>query len=318
MPGPIIRVHDLHRYFGSLMAVKGVSFDIMEGQVVGFIGANGAGKTTTMRMMVTLDSPDEGAIEICGMDVLSYPGKVRSRIGWMPDAFGTYSNVTVWEYLDFYARAYGYRGVDRTKRTVEVMEFTDLDSLAERPMDSLSKGMTQRLCLGRTLLHDPDVLILDEPAAGLDPKARIEFKNLVRLLASRGKTIFISSHILSELGEMCDTMLFIDKGQIVHHGSAESLKYNDGDGFMMEVRIQGDNDKLAEWVEFHPGVALVEKRKDDCLVSLEGDNTDALSELLQRLVSDGLPVIEYHRVQQKLEDAFVNVLKKLEDNGSGE
>ncbi len=210
LPEKLVEVRGLHRAFDKVHAVQDVNFHILRGQVVGFIGANGAGKTTTMRIMATLDSPSSGSVIIGGEDVMQHPERVRRLIGWMPDSFGTYAYMTVFEYLDFFARAYGFKAKERAARVNEVMDFADLTPLAERPMNKLSKGMGQRLCFGRMLLSDPEFMILDEPAAGLDPKARMEFKNLVRLLAQRGKTLFISSHILSELGEMCDTLLFID------------------------------------------------------------------------------------------------------------
>jgi ABC-type multidrug transport system ATPase subunit len=214
----ILDVRNLRRSFGNVHAVQDVSFTIRKGQVVGFIGANGAGKTTTLRLLATLDTPDAGSIEIMGCEATDYPDKVRARLGWMPDSYGNYDNVTVVEYLDFYARSYGYTGAQRTKHVNDIMDFTELTPIQDRLMHTLSKGMGQRLCLGRSLINEPELLLMDEPAAGLDPKARIEFKNLVRILSQQGKTILISSHILSELGEMCDTMLFIDKGRIVHHG----------------------------------------------------------------------------------------------------
>ena len=242
---PIISVRNLSRTFAGKQAVSDVSFDVFPGQVVGFIGANGAGKTTTMRIMATLDQPTVGNVSVGGLDVVSYPAVARARIGWMPDAFGAHDHMTVIEYLDFYARAFGYRRAERAKRIGEVMEFTDLAPIGDKMMNTLSKGMAQRLCLGRTLLHDPDVLILDEPAAGLDPKARFEFKQLVRLLAGEGKTIFISSHILSELAEMCDTMLFIDAGRIVHHGSAESLQQHSGGQVHYDIHVHGAPEAVA-------------------------------------------------------------------------
>ena len=240
-----IRVGGLSKSFGSLKAVNALSFEVTAGQVLGFIGANGAGKTTAMRIMCTLDLPDEGFVEICGCNVMENPAKARRCLGWMPDAYGSYNAVSVWEYLDFFGRAYGFRGVDLKRRVDEVMAFTALDIIAEQPAAKLSKGQKQRLCLGRTLIPDPEVLILDEPAAGLDPKARIEFKNLVRLLAETGKTLFISSHILSELEEMCDSLLFIDEGSLVHHGSSENLKQREGAPVLVRIGLDASLDPLA-------------------------------------------------------------------------
>ncbi len=309
LPVPIISVRDLHRSFGGVQAVRGVSFDVYPGQVVGFIGANGAGKTTTMRIMATLDMPDAGSVEIRGTDVVNFPTEVRQMIGWMPDSYGSYEHMTVLEYLDFFGRAFGLRREAREKRLREVMEFTDLAELATRPANKLSKGQNQRLCLARTLLHDPQVLILDEPAAGLDPKARIEFKNLVRLLADRGKTIFISSHILSELGEMCDTMLFIDAGRVVHFGSAESLRTHSSEEALIDVRVAGDAGALAAWVEMNPGIVLVDSHREGGRVRLDLADPQAVAACLRKMVADGLPVTDFHREARRLEDAFVDILK---------
>jgi ABC-2 type transport system ATP-binding protein len=290
--------------------VDGLSFEIPAGQVVGFIGANGAGKTTTMRMMATLDVPDRGRIRIGGHDVVLSPDKVREQVGWMPDKYGAYDYMSVWEYLDFFARAFGYRGEERKRRVDDVMAFTDLGPLAERPCDKLSKGQGQRLCLGRTLLHDPQILILDEPAAGLDPKARIEFKRLVRLLAEAGKTLFISSHILSELEEMCDAMLFIDAGRLVHLGSSESLKYAEGSFAFVVVSVSGDAARLLEWAAMVPGVELAESRRTGARLKVADPTPDNLAALLRRLVTDGFPVVEFRREEMRLEDAFVNILNR--------
>lgn len=314
---PIVSVRDLHRSFKDVQAVRGVSFEIFPGQVVGFIGANGAGKTTTMRIMATLDLPTVGTVEICGYDIINFPRQVRARIGWMPDTYGTYQHMTVFEYLDFYGRAYGFKGVERANRLSEVMDFTELTDLSERPIDKLSKGMGQRLCLGRTLLHSPDVLILDEPAAGLDPKARIEFKRLVRLLAERGKTIFISSHILSELGEMCDSLLFIDSGRIVHHGSAESLQEMASSVLaVVDIQVAANPEALRQWVELHPGVKILEMRKRGARVSIDEDKPDFLAAMLKKMIMDGVAVTEFHREERKLEDAFVEMLKKIEPSSA--
>jgi ABC-2 type transport system ATP-binding protein len=314
MTTPIIEVSNLKRNFGKLEAVRGISFEILPGQVVGFIGANGAGKTTTMRMMATLELPTGGKIRICGYDVLNFPNQVRRKIGWMPDTYGTYNNTTVAEYLDFYGRAFGFKFPERRERVAEVMEFTDLASISDRPINKLSKGMGQRLCLGRTLLHDPEVLILDEPAAGLDPKARIEFKNLVRLLAENGKTIFISSHILSELGEMCDTLLFIDAGVIVHHGSADSLKQTNGAAVVVDVQVDGKPELLAQWAMVNPGVKMVDTTRQGGCLSFASSEPADLAAALKKMITDGVPVVEFHRRERRLEDAFVEMLKKVQGN----
>jgi ABC-2 type transport system ATP-binding protein len=306
----VLDVRNLRRSFGKVHAVQDVSFTVRKGQVVGFIGANGAGKTTTLRLLATLDSPDAGSINVLGCEATNFPDKVRARLGWMPDSYGTYDNVTVVEYLDFYARGYGYVGAERTRHVEEIMAFTELTSIQDRLMHTLSKGMGQRLCLGRALINDPDLLLLDEPAAGLDPKARIEFKNLIRILSQQGKTILISSHILSELGEMCDTMLFIDQGRIVHHGSSEILRRGDETFFRLEIEIEGAVDRLLEWAALQPGLKLVESTNRGARFDFAAKEQGDLAQLLRRAVNDGLPVYDFHRLERRLEDAFVEVLKK--------
>jgi len=183
-------------------------------------------------------------------------------------------------------------------------------SLATRPSNRLSKGQTQRLCLARTLLNDPAVLILDEPAAGLDPKARLEFKNLVRILASQGKSMLISSHILSELAEMCDTMLFIDQGQIVHHGTADSLRFDERALLSVYVRVTGPVEALLDWAKLQTGLRVREEVNQGAVLELEARGPDALRDLLRRLVVDGIPVTEFQREQQRLEEAFIGILRQ--------
>ncbi|HEY0256256.1 MAG TPA: ABC transporter ATP-binding protein [Candidatus Methylacidiphilales bacterium] len=306
----VLDVRNLRRSFGKVHAVQDVSFTVRKGQVVGFIGANGAGKTTTLRLLATLDSPDSGSINVLGCEATNFPDKVRARLGWMPDSYGTYDNVTVVEYLDFYARAYGYFGAARTRHIEEIMAFTELTSIQDRLMHTLSKGMGQRLCLGRALINDPDLLLLDEPAAGLDPKARIEFKNLVRILSQQGKTILISSHILSELGEMCDTMLFIDQGRIVHHGSSETLRRGDEAFFRLEIETEGAVDRLLEWAALQPGLKLVESTNHGARFDFAAKEPGDLAQLLRRAINEGIPIYDFHRLERRLEDAFVEVLKK--------
>ncbi len=309
-----LKVNNLYRYFGQLQAVNGVTFEIPHGSVCGFVGANGAGKTTTMRILATLDYPTLGTAEVCGINVVHQPSEVRRLIGWMPDHFGNYEHMTVLEYLDFYARALGYKGKERRQRIEEVMEFTDLVPLADRFSNKLSKGMTQRLGLGRALLHDPQVLIMDEPAAGLDPKARVELKHLIRVLAQEGKTIFISSHILSELGEMCDSLLFINNGRIVHHGDSETLKRgSDGvGGVLYDVQVDGDPQAVSDWCVLQPNVEFLEARKRGGRIRIDTEDPAMAADVLARMVKDKLRVTEFHREQRNLEDAFIDILGRLD------
>jgi ABC-2 type transport system ATP-binding protein len=312
----VLDVRNLRRSFGNVHAVQDVSFTVRKGQVVGFIGANGAGKTTTLRLLATLDAPDAGSINVLGCEATSFPDRVRARLGWMPDSYGTYDNVTVVEYLDFYARAYGYVGAARTRHVDEIIAFTELTSIQDRLMHTLSKGMGQRLCLGRALINDPDLLLLDEPAAGLDPKARIEFKNLIRILSQQGKTILISSHILSELGEMCDTMLFIDQGRIVHHGSSETLRRGNETSFRLEIQIDGAVERLLEWAALQPGLKLVETTNRGARFDFAAKEQEDIAYLLRRAINDGIPIYDFHRLERRLEDAFVDVLKKSSGTSS--
>ncbi len=309
MSTPLVEVCNLGRFFGRVRAVDGLSLTLQAGQVVGLIGANGAGKTTTMRILATLDAPDEGTVRIRGVDVVEHPEQVRPLIGWMPDHFAPYTDVTVSDYLDFFARACDLRGSDRGNRVAEAVAFTELGPLQDRLIEKLSKGQTQRLCLARTLLGDPDFLILDEPAAGLAPKARIEFKNLVRLLRERGKTLLISSHILSELGEMCDSLVFMDAGRIVHHGDARSLQQLDGNNGIrvtFDIEVEGAHADLVTWLTMRPNWKITEERRNGVRAEFSGLS---IAPELKRLVADGVTVIEFRRSEQRLEDAFVNLLR---------
>src|SRR5215475_333521 len=240
---PMIKLRRLHRYFGRTKAVNDVSFEVGRGQVFGYIGPNGAGKTTSMRILATLDCPQSGDAFVDGFSVIEDPDRVRRRLGFMPDYYGTYPNVNVLEYLDFFARAYGLRGSDRRKAMNYVLDFTGLDALQTKAVNGLSKGMKQRLGLGRTMIHDPAVLVLDEPAAGLDPRARIELREMIRRLAADGKTILVSSHILSELGEMCDIVGIIEQGSILAVGSVEDIQLRgQRQQRLVRLRILGVNE----------------------------------------------------------------------------
>lgn len=317
IPLPLVTVHNLSRSFGSIKAVDNISFSLEKGKVIGLIGANGAGKTTTMRMLATLDFPDSGEIFIDGINAVEYPEKVRHLIGWMPDAFLPYKNTSVLEYMDFFARAYDIPSDKINSALKDVIDFTELGDLLDRMINKLSKGQTQRLCLARTLINKPEFLILDEPAAGLDPKARLEFKNLVHLLKGMGKTILISSHILSELGEMCDSLIFMDSGAIIHNGDKNDLIHTqDSDrGWPFEIETaDNDSDKLIMWLSLRPGWQFREQRKRGVMATFHGNAPEAIAEELRSMVKD-IPVCGFRQCERRLEEAFIDMLKQQQPQG---
>ncbi|PHR98420.1 MAG: multidrug ABC transporter ATP-binding protein [Blastopirellula sp.] len=305
---PMIELRRLHRFFGKTKAVNDISFEVYAGQAFGYIGPNGAGKTTSMRILATLDLPSAGDALLDGFSVINDPDRVRKRLGFMPDYFGTYSNVNCWEYLDFYARAYGLRGNERRKALNYTMDFTGVDVMKNKPIAGLSKGMKQRLCLGRAMIHDPAVLILDEPAAGLDPRARIELREMIRRLAADGKTFLISSHILTELAEMCDVVGIIEQGELLASGTVAEIQKSQVDHSQIRVRVLCNTDKLMQW--------LNENEKPETLIadgelltfSHDGDRHSEAA-LLKKMVEAKFEIAEFAAQHTSLEDVFLNVTK---------
>jgi ABC-2 type transport system ATP-binding protein len=308
----VLQVEGITRSFGSYRAVDNVSFQVGRGEVCGFIGPNGAGKTTTMRICATLDLPDRGDVRIDGLSVIEYPREVRRRVGFMPDSFGAYPNTSVWEFLDFFARAYELQGDQRRRRIDEVVEFTGLGPLLDKEVRALSKGMRQRLCLGKTLLHDPSVLILDEPAAGLDPRARIELRELLKVLGSMGKSVLVSSHILSELAEMCSAIVVIEKGKVRAAGDVDAIAKDlargssTNDVIEVEVRALVPVEVLLKAVHELPNVGAVRPEGESVVFSFEGDQ-EGLPALLEALVQRGLRVVSFAPRQARLEDLFLRI-----------
>ena len=290
-----------------------VSFTVYKGEVFGFIGPNGAGKTTSMRILATLDLPSYGDTRVDGFSSLNDPDRVRRRLGFMPDYFGTYPNVNCFEYLDFFARAYGLRGRERSQSLQKVMDFTGLDKLAEKPIRGLSKGMKQRLCLGRAMVHDPAVLILDEPAAGLDPRARIELRVMIRDLATHGKTVLVSSHILTELAEMCDRVGIIEKGQLLATGTVDEIQNHAGRDQVVRdvvVRILTRSESVATYLDQQQSVLGV--RIDGELVHfVHGGNRNDEAAMLRQLIHEGFDIAEFRSQQMSLEDVFMEVTKGI-------
>lgn len=315
--GPPIELRRLYRWFGATRAVNDVSFTVEPGEVFGYIGPNGAGKTTSMRVLATLDEPTAGDALVDGFSVVDDPDRVRARLGFMPDYFGAYPNVNVWEYLDFFARAYGLRGGERRRAVAATMDFTGLDVLARKPVDGLSKGMKQRLCLGRTMIHDPSVLVLDEPAAGLDPRARIELRDMILRLAEAGKAILISSHILTELAEMCDRVGIIEHGRLVAVGTVDEISGCVEERVTVRLRVRDDlagrdQDAAAEWLARRPHLADLARTKDGLTFALGVEpqhREEALAGLVAELVGAGFGVTEFTSRGKSLEDVFLHVTK---------
>ena len=304
----MIALRRLHRFFGPTRAVDDVSFEVYAGQVFGYIGPNGAGKTTSMRILATLDLPTAGDALIDGFSVVNDPDRVRRRLGFMPDSFGTYPDVNCREYLDFFARAYGLVGKDRLHGVRQVMSFTGLDVLAEKPINGLSKGMKQRLCLGRALVHEPSVLVLDEPAAGLDPRARIELREMIGQLGADGKTVLISSHILTELAEMCDCVGIIEHGELLAVGSVEEMQRAHRTQSIVRIRVLQRVAELVQWLSKYEG--LREIQVDENIVTLAHDEDPrAEVELLRAMVQAGFPVAEFGSHRKTLEDVFMQVTR---------
>ena len=319
----LLVVKSLSRRFGALSAVDDVTFSLEAGTILGFIGPNGAGKSTTMRIIATLDVPSAGEVLLDGKSVVVRPDQARPLIGYMPDRYGTYEDMTVFEFLDFFARAYGLKGAARRERVDSVMEFTHVTELKKKLTSELSKGMKQRVALGRTLLHDPKLLILDEPADGLDPRARIELRELLRALAAQGKGVLISSHILTELAEIIDTCAIIEQGHLLATGAIGDVLARSAAGAPSTdviVQLLGADAELARRVErllleqahvVEPVVTndtlrfRLELSKGEAAEPLWVDH--ACVRVLRALVLAQVPVKSFQTRAHDLEDAFLTV-----------
>jgi len=306
----MIKTQNLTKNYGDLTAVSNLNLTIEQGDIFGFIGPNGAGKTTTMRILVTLLEPTGGTAFIDGLDVRKHGKKVRSLVGYMPDFMGVYDDLKVFEYLEFFAAAFS---IERRKRKgiVEgVLELTDLQSKQSATVDSLSRGMQQRLGLARVLIHDPKVLILDEPASGLDPRARIEIRELLRELKQMGKTIMISSHILSELEQICDHVGIIEHGRMVFSGTLDEIRPRLGIQSKVRVQVAANQDKAVELLSALPQIHEVKLVDNYISVTFnDGEKTDGL--IARTLVKANLDLVFLQPEQLKLDDAFLQLTKGM-------
>ncbi len=301
----------LTRYYGSFLALDHLSLTIHDGELHGFVGPNGAGKTTTMRILATLLKPSEGTAALDGVDVADHPREIRRLMGYMPDFFGVYDRLKAWEYLDFYARCYGFGQKERRRMTDSLLELVNLTDKRDSYVDVLSRGMKQRLCLARALIHDPRLLILDEPASGMDPRARAEMKGILRTLKDMGKTVLISSHILPELSEMCDSLTIIDHGRLVFSGSVEELGRHMSGNAPIRVRLAAGAEADAieaavTLIRQYPGVTGVGREEGNVLTVDFDGGEDATAGLLKQLAADA-PLVDFHRPPLNLEKVFMEV-----------
>ena len=300
----------VHSYKGR-RALDHVSFQVPAGTLHGFVGPNGAGKTTSLKIICTLLRPQYGVVKVFGQDVVEHQHSVRRRIGFMPDHFSSYRQMTVFEYLDFFAAAYGQPFKQRTTTIDEVLALTDMEGRRDDLISGLSRGMQQRVGLARVLVNDPDLLLLDEPASGLDPRARIELMEILKALKAMGKTIFISSHILSELAELCDGVTIIDRGQVKFSGSIGQLLARTGEHPVFRLTVGEDRPEWADQFRGLPGVLSVEQVEARPEYRLEFDRTATdTNSLLRGVMEQGVAVTAFAEDRRHLNEAFLDLTER--------
>lgn len=302
----MLEIQNLSKRYGKFLALDNLSLSIEDGAIFGFVGPNGAGKTTTMRILATLMKPTEGTAAINGIDINQDPLTIRKQIGYMPDFFGVYDRLRVTEYLEFYGRAAGMTLAQIQKAAAEFLELVDLTEKRDNYVDSLSRGMKQRLCLARCLLHNPSLLILDEPASGMDPRARLDMMSILRQLKDMGKTILISSHILHELSELCDVIGIMEHGKLLMEGDVKTILAHASGSDLLEIKLADQIERTVSVLKEQTGVKGITMEGQTLCV--EGELSDErMIQLLKTLVAADLPIISFARVSGKLEQVFLEV-----------
>jgi ABC-2 type transport system ATP-binding protein len=312
---PVVETRGLVKRYGDQLAVAGVDLRVGPGEIYGLVGPNGAGKTTTMKILATLLAPTAGEAYVAGIPIDADPIEVRRRIGYMPDFYGVYDDLRVWEYLDFFGRCYGVPANRRTTMIRELLEIVGLGEKRDAYVESLSRGMRQRLCLAHTLVHDPVLLILDEPASGLDPRARVEMREILRELRSMGKTILVSSHILPELGEMCTGVAIIDRGEVLRSGTIDEIERSLRASVLIRVDVLGEApavESARSWLMARDGIEEVVRLDHTAAgtarleMPFDGDG-EAQAELLRAMVDAGHRVAGFSQATTDLEEIFLRV-----------
>ena len=308
----MLKIEGLVKRYGRFTAVDHLDMEVNKGSIYGFVGPNGAGKTTTMKIMAGLLSADEGSVYIDGMNVSEDIDALKDKIGYMPDFFGVYNDLRVDEYMDFYAGTY-YIPYEQRKDLIDnLLELVDLKDKRNFYVDSLSRGMKQRLCLARSLIHDPEILILDEPASGLDPRARVEMKEVLKQLRTLDKTIIISSHILPELAEMCTEIGIINRGRLIDSGSVNEIMRHISKERIIDVKVLEGTENAVKILEQLPEVTDIRENTFDVSFGCNGTD-EMLSQVLSKLVSAGVPVISFTEREGNLEDIFMKLTGGEED-----
>ena len=305
----MLKIQHLHKSFGRFHAVDDLQLNIDKGSCFGFVGPNGAGKTTTMKMVAGLLCPDEGEIFVDQVNIQKSPELLKMKIGYMPDFFGVYDNLKVMEYMEFYASMYGLVGEEIRKRCFELIDLVNLSDKENVYVDSLSRGMKQRLCLARCLVHDPPFLILDEPASGLDPRARFDMKTIIKRLTSMGKTIMISSHILPELTQMCDQIGIMEHGRLILNGDMQELLNKAQQTLDIHIILTGNQEKVVDILKADKNVKKFSMRENEYIVKFNGDD-EMQAQLLENLVANGIRVNQFYKEAGDLEMLFMRLTKE--------
>ena len=319
---PVVEIHDLSKHYGEFVALDHLSLSLNRGSILGFIGPNGAGKTTTIRILVGLSRPTSGFARIAGADCVRDLAKVRRLVGYMPDKFGSYDNMRVREYLDFFGAAFGIPRAVRRNRIAEVLELTNSVWMQDRYVESLSHGMQQRVGIARTLLHKPEVLILDEPANGLDPEARIEMRSILLRLASEGKTLIVTSHILPELSRICDKVAIVAGGKLRAFGTLQEVTRELSQLRTMEIQFLSATgltqigDKLKKILE--PKAEVTVSETEFIIRCRTSASDETMADVLRQLIVAGDKVAQFREVAGDLEEAFVSAARVAEAERTGQ
>ena len=308
----MLTIKNLTKNYGKFRALNGVSFHIDRGEIFGFIGPNGAGKTTTMRIVCGLLQADSGEVYVDGIDALNEPNSIKRKVGYVPDFFGVYDNLKVMEYMNFFATMYGYKPQEVEDTILGLLELVNLSDKVDAFVDGLSRGMKQRLCVARALIHDPDLLVLDEPASGLDPRARFELKEVLKNLGEMGKTIIISSHILPELAEMCTSIGVMEHGNLIMYGKVDEIMAKSRGVTPLHIEVVNNEETAIRILKESPAVEKVSIRDNMLVVDFNGDDL-GIAALVKQLVEQGVGICKLFREQGNLESLFLEITKQEEN-----